>query len=56
MVRRENPALRNNRSLHLHPTDNDQLLAYSKQDGDNRILCVVSFDDAYTQGVLSIWT
>ena len=48
-VRHENPALRNNRSLLLHGVDNDQLLAYSKRDGDNRILCVVSFDDSYTQ-------
>ncbi len=48
-IRLENPALRNNRSLLVHPTDNDQLLAYSKQDGDNRILGVVSFDDTYTQ-------
>ncbi len=48
-VRLENPALRNNRSLLLHGVDNDQLLAYSKQDGDNRILCVVNFDDSYTQ-------
>ena len=48
-IRLENPALRNNRSLLLHGVDNDQLLAYSKRDGDNRILCVVSFDDLYTQ-------
>jgi starch synthase (maltosyl-transferring) len=48
-VRLENPALRSNRNLLLHRTDNDQLLAYSKQDGDNRILVVVSFDDTYTQ-------
>ncbi len=29
-IRRENPALRYNRSLRFHSTDNDQVLAYSK--------------------------
>lgn len=48
-IRLENPALRNNRSFRLHRVDNDQLLAYSKTDGDNKILVVVSFDPAYAQ-------
>jgi starch synthase (maltosyl-transferring) len=48
-VRLENPALHGNRSLIFHGVGNDQLLAYSKRDGDNRILVVVSFDDANTQ-------
>ncbi len=48
-IRQENPALRSNRSLQFHRIENDQLLAYSKQDGENRILVVVSFDDSSTQ-------
>jgi starch synthase (maltosyl-transferring) len=48
-IRSENPALRANRNLVIHPTDNDRLLAYSKREGDNRILVVVNFDDIYTQ-------
>ena len=52
-IRHENPALRNNRSLKLHGVGNDQLLAYSKQDGDNKILVVVNFDPDNTQSGLT---
>ncbi|MFH1652133.1 MAG: alpha-1,4-glucan--maltose-1-phosphate maltosyltransferase [Chloroflexota bacterium] len=54
-IRRENPALQSNASLHFHDTDNDRLLAYSKrtEDGDNVILTVVNLDYRYTQ---SAWT
>ena len=48
-VRLENPALRNNRSLRFHGVDNDQLLAYSKRDGDNKLLMIVNFDPDTTQ-------
>ena len=48
-IRLENPALHNNRSLKFHYVDNDQLLAFSKQDGDNRILVVINFDANYAQ-------
>ena len=48
-VRLENPALRNNRSLRFHGVDNDQLLAYSKRDGDNKLLMIVNFDPDHTQ-------
>lgn len=48
-IRADNPALHDNRSLRLHLIDNDQLLAYSKQAGDNRILVIVSLDENYTQ-------
>lgn len=43
-IRRENPALQHDWSLRFHPTDNDSLLAYSKQsaDGSNVILVVVN--------------
>ena len=43
-IRRENPALQRNENLHFHTTPNDNLLAYSKSDGSNTILTVVSLD------------
>jgi starch synthase (maltosyl-transferring) len=45
-IRREHPALQSDRSLRFHPTDNDQLLCYSKStpDGSDRILVVVNLD------------
>jgi len=43
-IRRENPALQSNATLHFHRTDNDGLLCYSKQsdDGSNVILTVIN--------------
>ncbi|MBA3457742.1 MAG: alpha-1,4-glucan--maltose-1-phosphate maltosyltransferase [Deltaproteobacteria bacterium] len=43
-IRREHPALQDNRSLHFHTTDNDLLIAYSKRTGDDAVLCVVNLD------------
>jgi len=45
-LRREHPALQQDRTLRFHDTDSDAILCYSKQDpdGDERILCVVSTD------------
>ncbi|MBC7701558.1 alpha-1,4-glucan--maltose-1-phosphate maltosyltransferase [Aquabacterium sp.] len=49
-IRRANPALQSNDSLRFFSTDNDQLIAYSKQtdkqtaDGDNLILSIVNLD------------
>jgi starch synthase (maltosyl-transferring) len=50
-IRRENPALQSDWSLRLHPTDNTQLLCYSKQsdDGANVIIVVVNLDPYHTQ-------
>jgi starch synthase (maltosyl-transferring) len=50
-IRRENPALQSDWSLRLHPTDNTQLLCYSKQsaDGTNVIVVVVNLDPYHTQ-------
>jgi starch synthase (maltosyl-transferring) len=50
-IRRENPALQSDWSLRLHPTDNTQLLCYSKQsaDGANVIVVVVNLDPYHTQ-------
>ncbi|MEY4972816.1 MAG: hypothetical protein RL399_773, partial [Actinomycetota bacterium] len=39
-IRRENPALQRLRNLRFHHTENDQILAYSKREGDN-LICVV---------------
>ena len=49
-IRREHPALRTNRTLKFHPTDNDLLLAYSKRtpDGNDVILCIVNLDPHHT--------
>jgi starch synthase (maltosyl-transferring) len=43
-IRREHPALHDNRSLRFHGVDNDSLLAYSKRAGDDAILVVVNLD------------
>ena len=42
--RREHPALQSDWSLVFHPTDNDALIAYSKRQGDDRVLVVVNLD------------
>ena len=45
-IRRDNPALHSDRSLRFVPTDNDQVIAYTKAtpDGSNMILTVVNLD------------
>ena len=48
-MRKENPALQRDWSLRFHPTDNEQLLCYSKQEGDNLILVAVNLDPFYSQ-------
>lgn len=50
-IRRDNPALHDNRSLRFHPVDNDQLICYSKwtADGANVVIVVVNLDPHHTQ-------
>ena len=48
-VRRDNAALQSDWSLRFHPTDNEQLLCYSKEAGDNLIMVVVNLDPRHTQ-------
>jgi starch synthase (maltosyl-transferring) len=50
-IRRENPALQSNDSLRFHPTDNDQLICYSKNTPDlrNVIVVVVNLDPHHAQ-------
>jgi len=56
-IRREHPALQTNVGLRFHPTNNEQLLAYSKttEDGANPILVVVNLDPHHTQsGIIDL--
>lgn len=50
-IRNSNEALQNDWSLRFHPTDNDQLICYSKasEDRTNLIVTVVNLDAHYTQ-------
>jgi starch synthase (maltosyl-transferring) len=50
-TRRSNPALQNDWSIQFHPTDNDQLICYSKQSDDktNTILVVINLDPHHVQ-------
>jgi starch synthase (maltosyl-transferring) len=50
-IRREHPALQQDRTLHFHPSSNEALLVYSKSDPDlsDVILCIVNTDPVWTQ-------
>ena len=50
-IRRENPALQSNWGLRFHPTENDQLVAYTKSTEDlaDVVLTVVNVDPHHTQ-------
>ncbi|MFF8260609.1 maltotransferase domain-containing protein [Streptomyces virginiae] len=48
-LRRRNPALQQLRDIHFHPTDNEQVIAYSKHAGANSVLVVVNLDPHHTQ-------
>ena len=48
-IRHENAALHSDRSLRFHEVQNDNLVAYSKQAGDNLIICVVNVDPHHAQ-------
>jgi starch synthase (maltosyl-transferring) len=43
-VRREHPALQDNRTVRFHDTDDPALLCYSKSAGDDIVICVVNLD------------
>ena len=51
-IRRENPALHDNRLLHFHAAENPNLLCYSKrtEDRTNVILVTANVDPVYRQG------
>ncbi|HYC35870.1 MAG TPA: alpha-1,4-glucan--maltose-1-phosphate maltosyltransferase [Usitatibacter sp.] len=48
-LRREHPAMQSDWSLAFHATDNDALIAYSKRQGDDRVLVVVNLDPHHIQ-------
>jgi starch synthase (maltosyl-transferring) len=48
-IRRANVALQSDWSLVFHPTDNEQLLAYSKASEGNVVLCIVNLDPHHRQ-------
>jgi starch synthase (maltosyl-transferring) len=48
-IRRDNPALHSDASLHFHPADNPNIICYSKSSGGNRILVAVNLDPAQEQ-------
>jgi len=54
-IRRENVALQRLRNLRFHHCENDQILAYSKRDGDNLILVVVNLDPQFAQESIVHW-
>ena len=49
-IRRANPALQSNASLHFHNVDNNQLMCYSKSAGANTILVAINLDPREEQG------
>jgi starch synthase (maltosyl-transferring) len=54
-IRSENVALQRLRNLRFHHCDNDQILAYSKREGDNLILIVVNLDPNFAQETTINW-
>jgi starch synthase (maltosyl-transferring) len=50
-IRKGHPALQTDRTLELHPTDNEALLCYSKRslDGDDIVVVVVNLDPYHVQ-------
>ena len=50
-IRRDNPALHSDRSLHFHETDNPVVICYSKITGDrsNAIIVIVNLDAFHVQ-------
>lgn len=54
-IRRENVALQRLRNLRFHHSDNDQIIAYSKREGDNLILVVINLDPNFAQETTVHW-
>jgi starch synthase (maltosyl-transferring) len=54
-ARRTNVALHGLRNLRFHPTDSDQIIAYSKRDGDNLILVIVNLDPTHAHETHVHW-
>lgn len=54
-IRRDNIALQRLRNIHFHRTDSDQIIAYSKREGDNLILVVVNLDGFHAHETTIHW-
>jgi len=54
-IRRENVALQRLRNLRFHHSENDQIIAYSKREGDNLILVVINLDPNFAQETTVHW-
>ena len=54
-IRRSHRALQRLRNLAFHTCENDQILAYSKREGDDLILVVVNLDPARAQETTIYW-
>ncbi len=54
-IRRENVALQRLRNLRFHHCENNQIIAYSKREGDNLILVVVNLDPNFAQETTIHW-
>jgi starch synthase (maltosyl-transferring) len=54
-IRRNHPALQRVRNLSFHSCENDQILAYSKREGNDLILVVVNLDPARAQETTIHW-
>jgi starch synthase (maltosyl-transferring) len=54
-IRRENVALQRLRNLRFHHCENDQIIAFSKRDGDNLILIVINLDPNFAQETTIRW-
>jgi starch synthase (maltosyl-transferring) len=48
-IRRENPALQQDRTLRFHACDNEHVVCYSKTSGDNAVLVAVNTDPHHMQ-------
>jgi starch synthase (maltosyl-transferring) len=48
-IRRENPALQSDGSLHFHNVDNSSILCYSKWSGQNQIFVAINLDPTQEQ-------
>jgi len=48
-IRRDNPALQSDGSLHFHSVDNPNILCYSKSSGHNRILVAINLNPMQEQ-------
>ena len=54
-IRKAHPALQRLRNLEFHHTDSDQIIAYSKREGDDLILVVVNLDPIRVQETHVHW-